>query len=351
MNKFDILYNKYLNSKTPYLDWNRIEHIDESLIKTHKSLHHPNNETIHLLQNKLCIIKLNGGLGTTMGCTGPKSLLNIKDTYNFMDVVIKQSSKTPTIPLILMNSFYTDDETNRYIKHNYPDLNIISFNQNCYPRILKESMIPLDGTDKDYKYPPGHGDLLQSMYDKGICEQLINKNIEYAFISNIDNLGATVDYKIFNDIIENDIEFAIELTPKTKDDVKGGTLILYDDNYQMFELGQCNPIDLDKFTSLEVFKYFNTNNIWIKLDTVNKLIESDYIKNIDLIINNKKLKDGRDCIQLEYAIGSLVKFYKKIKCYLVSRERFIPVKTNNDLEKIRSCDYTLDQMDWNLTKQ
>ena len=45
-------------------------------------------------------------------------------------------------------------------------------------------------------YPPGHGDVYQSFYNSGLLETFINQGKEYMFISNIDNLGATVDLSI-----------------------------------------------------------------------------------------------------------------------------------------------------------
>ena len=351
MDKFRTLYDKYINNDNPYIDWNKIELIDDSSFINLDNLPSIDNDKINFINKRVCIIKLNGGLGTTMGCTGPKSLLEIKEGLTFMDIIIHQCKKNPIIPLIFMNSFYTHEQTIDYIKNkNFDDdLNIKTFNQNCYPRILKDTKKPLDNlNDKEFLYPPGHGDLLQSIYDSKILDELIESGIEYAFISNVDNLGAKIDYRIPSILLESNIDFAIELTPKTINDVKGGTLIKYENKYKMFEIAQCPPNKLSEFTSVEKFKYFNTNNIWIKLSSIKKIMESDYMKNIDIIINYKKLKDDRDCIQLEYAIGSMVKFFDNVTCFIVSRERFIPVKTNNDLELIRSDKYIINKETWNF---
>lgn len=353
MNAFAILLKKYLDDANPYLKWEKIESIDDSVVTQHCDLQITDNERTGDLENKVCIVKLNGGLGTTMGCTGPKSLMEIKDNYTFMDIIIEQSNLFPKIPLVLMNSFYTHEQTNQYLAEKQLDnLNIVSFNQNCYPRIIKETKSPLDhnSNNKDHMYPPGHGDLLQSLNDTGTLDKLIESGIEYAFIANSDNLGATMDFNILNDLIKHDIDFALELTPKTLNDVKGGTLIKYDGKYVMFEVAQCPPDKLSEFTLIEKFKYFNTNNVWIKLSAIKELIDTDYLNHIDVIINHKKLKDGRDCVQLEYAIGSLVKFFNKVKCYSVSRDRFIPVKNNNDLALVRSDSYILNKETWKLSK-
>lgn len=353
METFQHLYKKYLSNNNPYLDWNKIELIDNKNLCNYNNLSELMPEHIKVLEKHICIIQLNGGLGTSMGCVGPKSLLEIKDGLTFLDITIEQLKKTPEIPLVLMNSFYTNNDTNNYLNKIPNELTIMSFNQNCYPRIIKETKQPLDikSDNKDHLYPPGHGDLLLSISQTGILDELLSMGIKYAFISNIDNLGATIDYKILQDIIKSDVDFALELTPKTLQDIKGGTLIKYDGKYKMFEVAQCPPDRLNEFTSIDKFTYFNTNNVWIKLEAIKNLVSNlDFLNDIDLILNQKKLKDGRECIQLEYAIGSMVKFFDKVKCYSVPRERFIPVKTHKDLELIKSDQYKLDKETWTLKK-
>lgn len=351
MDTFQHLYNKYIHNTNPYIEWDKIELINNNILIDYHTLPEIYQKQIEELEKHICIVQLNGGLGTTMGCTGPKSLLEVKDGHKFLDIIIKQLERTPEIPLVLMNSFYTNRETTEYLDKVSNNLTVMSFNQNCYPRIIKETKQPLDinSDNKDHLYPPGHGDLLLSIVQTGVLDQLISKGIKYAFISNVDNLGATIDYKILQDLIESEIDFALELTPKTLQDIKGGTLIKYEGKYKMFEVAQCPPDKLNEFTSIDKFKYFNTNNVWIKLEAIKRLVSNlDFLNDIDLILNQKKLKDGRECIQLEYAIGSMVKFFHHVKCYLVPRERFIPVKTNKDLELIKSDQYKLDKETWTL---
>ena len=344
MKKFNILYNKFKHDQNKYITWSKIQQIDEHILTYYDDL----KQTDKNLKNKVCSIKLNGGLGTTMGLNGPKSLLTVKDNLTFLDITIEQTKKSD-VQLVLMDSFYTHEKTKEYLQSKEIS-HVIQFNQSCYPRILTETMEPLISNDRNHLYPPGHGDLLQSLYDSGTLKKLLDLGIKYAFISNIDNLGATIDYDILNDFIESKADFAIELTNKTLNDTKGGTLIKYEDNYKMFEVAQCPPENLDQFTSLDVFKFFNTNNVWINLETIEKVIQSNYLEKVDLIINPKKLKDGRDCIQLEYAIGGMVTFFDNVKCYLVPRNRFIPVKRNSDLDLVRSNNYLLSD-DFKLCKK
>ena len=353
MKGFETLYKNYLQHSSSYLNWDNITLIKDDFYTNINSLSNLTPKEINNIKNKICVIKLNGGLGTTMGLSGPKSLMKIKDDYTFMDIIIQQNSLNNGVQLLLMNSFFTHDDTNKYLDSKNIK-NIISFNQHKYPRVIKETKTSLDinSNNLDHFCPPGHGDLLESLYDTGVLDQLIDLGIEYAFISNIDNLGGTLNFNILNDLINNSVDFSLELTQKNITDVKGGTLIKYENKYAMFEVAQCQPEKLAEFQSIDKFKYFNTNNIWIKLSTIKELITKNpnYLKDVDLIINNKKLKDGRDCIQLEYAIGSMIKFFDKVKCYIVDRDRFLPVKTNKDLENIKSDNYKLNKNSWTLQK-
>ena len=61
------------------------------------------------------MIKLNGGLGTSMGMTQAKSLIEAKDGLTFLDVIARQvlelrERSGARLPLVLMDSFRTHDE-------------------------------------------------------------------------------------------------------------------------------------------------------------------------------------------------------------------------------------------------
>jgi UTP--glucose-1-phosphate uridylyltransferase len=203
-------------------------------------------ETGQLL-SKLAVLKLNGGLGTTMGCVGPKSAIEVRDGMTFLDLTVRQIEYLNTehsvhVPLILMNSFNTDAETKRIIqKYVNQDLNIITFNQTRFPRIQKESHLPMPkdhfGGSGDW-YPPGHGDLFEAIVHSGTLDKLLAEGKEFLFVSNVDNLGATVDVNILKHFVDSKAEFIMELTDKTKADIKGGTLIEYENSIRLLEIAQ-----------------------------------------------------------------------------------------------------------------
>jgi UTP--glucose-1-phosphate uridylyltransferase len=132
--------------------------------------------------------------------SGAKSALEVKNDLTFLDLTVRQiehlnRTHDLDVPLILMTSFNTHDDTLRIIKK-YADqkLRITTFNQSRYPRIMKESLLPCPKTADDEKsawYPPGHGDLYTALMHSGVLDRLLADGKDYLFISNSDNLGAT----------------------------------------------------------------------------------------------------------------------------------------------------------------
>ncbi len=342
------LQNIYKNQKS--LHWCKVDNIDEDdIIKLNTTTDTVNNMDKKLLGylNKIAILKLNGGLGTSMGCSGPKSSIIVKNNYTFIDIICKQieclnKDFKSNIPLIFMNSLNTDQIT-KDLCQKYSNLDIYHFNQNFLPRLsidLNQTFLEneeYNEHNKDKFYPPGHGDVYQALIDSGMLNKLQSKNIEYLFISNSDNLGATLDLRILDILCSNKIDFLMEVVPKTLADVKGGALIKYENKNKLLEVAQVPKENLEEFYDITKFKYFNTNNIWMKIELLNK-----GIPNMDVIYNEKKLDNNTPCVQLEIAMGSAIKYYDNSKIICVNRERFRPVKKCADLFLIQSNLFSLD---------
>ncbi len=301
------------------------------------------------------MIKLNGGLGTSMGMPYAKSLLEAKIGYTFLDITLLQASKnsqevSASIPLVLMNSFNTHKDTINYFhrKNISKDIEPISFVQNMYPKILKDTLEPASWPqDPELEWnPPGHGDLYASLWVSGILEQLINEGKHYAFVSNIDNLGAVVDPAILGYFVRQEFPFLMEVAVRSQADKKGGHLAkLPDGRLILREIAQCPEEEVSHFQDVDRHIYFNTNNIWINLKSLKEYIEQYGLPRLPLIVNPKTL-DPRDesspeVYQLETAMGAAISSFKKSGAIQVERERFIPVKKTNDLMAVRSDCYEL----------
>lgn len=357
LDDFFILYERYLHSRNTKIDWDRINSPPaDKIVKYPGNIDHGGHviydnqggkiemtdemrSSRKSLISKLAVLKLNGGLGTSMGCVGPKSAIEVKDTGNFLDLCVKQidtleSTYNTEIPFILMNSFNTEKKTNRMLRR-YKKIR--TFSQSVFPRISANSLLPIDPSyGKDSMYPPGHGDIFNSLKDSGMLDELLNEGKEYLFVSNIDNLAATVDFNILNYVVDNDVDFLMEVTDKTRADIKGGTLIDLDDKLALLEIAQVPSDKKSEFASVRKFKIFNTNSVWINLKKLKKLLKEKRLA-LD-IIENKKVIEGIDepVIQLETAMGAAIKYFPNAVGMIVPRKRFLPVKTCSDLFLIRS---------------
>lgn len=306
--------------------------------------------------NKTVVIKLNGGLGTTMGLVGPKSLVPVKNQLSFLDItalqIITLNKKIgSSIPLILMNSFKTEQASIEALKK-YPDIFKdlpVSFIQNMFPRIDASTLAPANfpcSPQLEWN-PSGHGDIYTSIFTTGILQQLIDRGYKYAFVSNIDNLGASLDTGILGYFAINDFSFLMEVTERTWMDRKGGHLARNKNGKLILrEASQCPKENLNDFQDISRHSFFNTNNLWINLiELHNHLIKNDSI-NLPMICSRKKIDptdpDSKEVFQIESAMGTAISVFENASALKVPRSRFAPVKNCEDLLLLWSDSYILD---------
>ena len=310
----------------------------------------------HRAMKSTAIIKLNGGLGTSMGLSKAKSLIEVKNALNFLDIIAQQvlsyREKTKAnIPFVLMNSFHTDSESIQFLKK-YPHLSSdipLSFLQHKFPKILKQDLSPgVWPRDPDCEWnPPGHGDIYCALITSGMLDKLINKGYKYAFISNSDNLGGTLDEGILGYFTAHNFPFMIEVAEKTDVDIKGGHLSrLKTGGLILREIAQCPDEEKEEFQNINVYRYFNTNNIWINLSSLKKqLKKTNNNLGLPMIVNPKRI-DPRDdsspeVFQIETAMGSAISVFKNATAIRVPRTRFFPIKRCQDLLALWSDCYVL----------
>lgn len=304
------------------------------------------------------VLKLNGGLGTSMGLEKAKSLLKIRDELTFLDIIARQflklrSTVAPELRLILMNSFSTSDDTvaalTRYPEFGDPrDLELM---QNKVPKIDVKSLAAADWPQNPSLEwcPPGHGDIYPSLLGSGLLDRLLSEDKKFLFVSNSDNLGATLDHRLLEFFANSGAPFLMEVTARTAADRKGGHLARRNADRRLLlrESAQCPEEDLEAFQDIEKHRYFNTNNLWIRLDALRAALErSDGLLPLPLIRNEKTI-DPRDkstpkVFQLETAMGAAIECFDGARAIAVERNRFSPVKTTADLLSVRSDAYELD---------
>ncbi|MGI8603332.1 MAG: UTP--glucose-1-phosphate uridylyltransferase [Verrucomicrobiales bacterium] len=319
------------------------------------------SEPHHDLLAQTVVIKLNGGLGTSMGLEKAKSLLRVREKDTFIDLIARQilclrARTGRSVPrFVLMNSFSTSQDTCAHIAHRFPQLGdpaSLELMQNRVPKLDAATFQPIKmpGQPELDWCPPGHGDIYACLLGSGLLDRLLSENILYAFVSNSDNLGATLDPALLAFFAKNGRSFLMEVTRRTVADRKGGHLAIRknDGRFVLRESAQCPKPDETAFQDINRHAFFNTNNLWIRLDHLSEeLRKHDGLIPLPVIIN-RKTADPRDLkspsvIQLETAMGAAIEAFPRAAAIEVPRMRFAPVKTTSDLLAVRSDAFTLTE--------
>lgn len=323
------------------ITWDYVKPLTANEQFPYENLPEPSNPAD--LLKELVVCKLNGGLGTTMGCTFPKSLIVCQNGQTFFDLTIEQirdfnNKYHVDVPLVLMQSFYTDELMKPSIeKAQSSGVRVLAYNQNKFPRIYEDTLEPVpksaDAPLSEWN-PPGHGDVFHCLRDSGLLDKFLAEGKKFMFISNIDNLGARIDLKILNKVSTENRSYAAETVAKTPDDWKGGMPILYKGRVKLLETAQVPKGHMDDFCNVKIFDIFNSNNMWINLPKLKEALDKDTLV-LD-VIKNRKVYNGKNIFQLEAAAGSAIQSFPDSISVKVPRRRFLPVKSCNELLLMRS---------------
>ena len=304
-------------------------------------------------------LKLNGGLGTSMGLEKAKSLLRVRSDLTFLDIIVKQflylrANMAPGLSLYFMNSFSTSEDTIRALQaySELGDTRSMEVLQNRVPKIDKKTLLPISwpSSPSSEWCPPGHADLYVALYGSGLLKRLLDAGKKYLFVSNADNLGATLDANLVRFFAESGAPFLMEVTRRTPSDRKGGHLARRVETKRLLlrESAQCPEKDLVYFQDIDRHRYFNTNNLWIRLESLyEELSKGPGFIPLPLIRNEKNVdprdKNSPKVYQLEAAMGAAIECFDGAAAVEVGRTRFSPVKTTSDLLAVRSDAYELDK--------
>ena len=313
---------------------------------------------------RVVVLKLNGGLGTSMGMTRAKSLLEVKKGHTFLDVIVRQilhlrERHGARIPLLLMNSFATRDDTLAALER-HPELALddlpVDFLQGKVPKLLADGYEPVSRPDDpELEWaPPGHGDVFASLAGTGLLTELLERGYEYLFLSNSDNLGATLEPRILDWLAAEGLPFVSEVVDRTESDRKGGHLARRrsDGGLLLRETAQVPDGDQAAFEDIAIHRYFNANNIWVSLRAVERALdEGGGVLELPMIVNRKTVdptdSSSPDVVQLETAMGAAIGVFEGAGAVHVPRDRFVPVKKTSDLLVVRSDAYRLAD-DWTV---
>ena len=345
---FSHYYQLVVDGETGLLSDRDIHPVEPEEVETASGLH-AFFESGERAAGSTVVIILNGGLGTSMGLTKAKSLVQVKDGRTFLDIKVRQAENSGA-RLAFMNSFNTHDDTLQAISALAPTQTPDYFVQNKFPKILKSDFTPAHWP-KDPKLewnPPGHGDIYTALLTSGLLDKLIESGIQYAFISNSDNLGATLDFSLLGYFSTHNFPFMMEVAERTPADLKGGHLArLKTGRFVLREIAQCPKDELGSFQNLHTYRYFNTNNIWVNLNALKDVFQPSGVIFLPIILNPKTV-DPRDTTspkvyQIETAMGAAISLFQRATAVRVDDSRFHPVKKCNDLLSVRSDCYRLTE--------
>ncbi|WP_148571650.1 UTP--glucose-1-phosphate uridylyltransferase [Nocardioides caldifontis] len=305
------------------------------------------------------VVKLNGGLGTSMGLDRAKSLLEAREGLSFLDVIARQvlairKKYDVRLPLVLMDSFRTREDTLAALAP-YDDLADadlpLDFLQNKEPKLRSDDLTPVTW-EKDPTLewcPPGHGDLYTALRGTGLLDAMLDAGFTQVFVSNSDNLGAVPDPRVAGWFASSGAPFAIEAVRRTPSDRKGGHFARRksDGRIVLRETAQTLPEDQEALRDLSRHQYCSTNNLWFDLRAMkDELDRRDGILGLPMIRNVKTVdpadSSSPEVIQIETAMGAAIEVFEGSRTIEVGRDRFVPVKTTNDLLVLRSDCYRLD---------
>ncbi|NUS52083.1 MAG: UTP--glucose-1-phosphate uridylyltransferase, partial [Nocardioidaceae bacterium] len=305
------------------------------------------------------VIKLNGGLGTSMGLDRVKSVLEVRDGLRFLDVIARQvlwarQAYDVRLPLLFMNSFRTAEDTEQALS-GY-DLAVadlpLGFLQNREPKLLVDDLTPAEWpADPSLEWcPPGHGDLYTALHGNGLLDRLLEAGFERVFVSNSDNLGATPDPRMAEWFARSGAPFAIEAVRRTPSDRKGGHFArrTSDGRIVLRETAQTLAEDQEALADLGRHRFCSTNNLWFDLRAMrDELDRRDGVLGLAMIKNVKTVdpqdKSTPEVVQVETAMGAAIEVFDGSQLIEVTRDRFVPVKSTNDLLVLRSDCYALDE--------
>ena len=302
------------------------------------------------------MVRLNGGLGTSMGLAGPKCLIPVRNGQTFLDIVVHQvlAARRATgarLPLILMNSYNTSVATMAALEA-HPELPVdgipLEFLQSRQPKIDAEDSMPASWpANPELEWcPPGHGDFYPSIFASGLVDLLLEAGFRRLFVSNIDNLGALPEARLAGWFAASGAPFAMEVARRTMMDRKGGHLArrLSDGRLILRESAQTADEEMPAFMDITRHQWMNTNSMWVDLASLREVLGANQgIVPLPLIVNRKTVDPADSStpkvIHLEGAMGAAIEVFEGATAISVPRSRFLPVKSTADLALLRSDVY------------
>lgn len=318
-----------------------IDSKDEILVVPYDSLASISEDIAEtkMLLDKLVVMKFNGALGTNMGFSGPKSAIEVKNNLTPLDLMVDQveslnSKYGCNVPLLLMNTAETHDHVQKVLEkysNSKVDIHSLSLSQQPHEKSFEGH------SRKDKLYPSSdHSVVFLSLMKSGTLDLLLVQGKEYALVVDSDNVAAVADPKIFNHLIQNQIEYCMEVAPVPSIDLRNSLINLRPGKFQLVDITQ-NPTK----QSGGKFKFINTRSMWVNLRAIKRLIDTDELK-VENFSSSKEVNDDQ-IISQGTAADSAIQFFDHTIGINVAQSRYLPVNSTSDLLLLQSDLYTADE--------
>jgi UTP--glucose-1-phosphate uridylyltransferase len=272
-----------------------------------------------------------GGMATRMGGV-VKALVELADRTSFLDVRLSENKRasaraTKPVPLWLMTSDATDGPIRAALKERNAPPHVRTFVQGLSLRLTESGEIFFDAKGNPSTYAPGHGDLPDALIRSGLLDEHIASGGEYVWMTNIDNLGATLDETLLGFFVDSGKDLMVEVTDKLGSD-KGGIPVHANGTLQVLE-----EFRLPKGFDASSVRVFNTNTFLARAKPLRET-KVDWS-----FFEVQKKVDGMPAIQFERLLQELTAAMDTVYVR-VPREgaeaRFLPVKDPEELERRKS---------------
>jgi UTP--glucose-1-phosphate uridylyltransferase len=276
-----------------------------------------------IARGELAFCAMAGGMATRMGGV-VKALCEVFDGHTFLDLRLAENRAAnarsgATIPLWLMTSDATDGAI-RSALEGTPD-HVACFMQNLSLRLTPDGALFFDDEGQPSVHATGHGDLVDALRRSKLLDAFLARGGKYVWITNIDNLGASIDEALLGRFIASGADAQCEVCPKAGD--KGGIPVHAEGKLQVLEEFRLPP----SFDARTV-DVFNTNTFLVSAE---KLARAPFTWTFFEV---EKKVDGRTAIQFERLIQEITA-HLRTTYVRIPREgtasRFLPVKDFDEL--------------------
>lgn len=295
-----------------------------------------------IVAGEVAALVLNGGMATRFGgaVKGVVPVLPGRDELSFLAIKLAGLRTVARavkghVPVVLMNSFATAAATREHLDAiawaGMPVDERLSFEQSLLPRVLADGT-PLPELpnaqhleDTHVYAAPGHGDTLRRVRDSGTLARLAARGVRHLLISNVDNLGASLDPVVLGahlEAVDRGAALSVEVVARAPGDA-GGCVARVDGRPQIIE-----GFRLPAGTDLADYPHFNTNTLWVTVEALREPYPLTWFPVHKSITGPRGEKI--EVVQFEQLVGQLSEFVQTA-CLEVDRGRFLPIKTREEL--------------------